>query len=432
MTKSSEQRPDFYGWKNVIVLFVIYMFTLGLVFYGFSVIFPAMIKSLGWNRGAASIAHTINALLMGFLAPLVAVSINKIGTKKTISVGTTVLLVGLVLLGTVVSQLWQWIILWGIVVSFGFVFCGIVPIQSTLMFWFDKKRGTAIGIVMTGAALGGFLAQPFYTWLMALTNTWQAGWLAGALFALIALIFGFFIISKPEDVGQHADGLNPDEIKTGEGGIEHASRTYRTTTSWTLKQALGTPKLWFIMIIMIGFVMPLFLVTTHGVLHMTDQGLSKMQAASVLSSVILGSGLVRFPAGWLGDRIEPRWIITVALGLALIMLLGMWKITNFKAIVVAGMIFGFGYGCQIIMIPTLIANYYGADTFPSIQGVIGPIMIVFCATVPVGGGYIFEETGSYDLAFIILSIVLLISFVVSFFLSPPIKKEAEIGHPNGA
>jgi len=131
---------------------------------------------------------------------------------------------------------------------------------------------------------------------------------------------------------------------------------------------------------------------------------------------------VRFPVGWLGDRIEPRWIITVALGVTMIMLLGIWKISSFKLLVAAGMVFGMGYGCQIIMIPTIIANYYGPDVFASIQGVIGPVLILFCATVPVGGGYIFEETGNYDLAFMILIMVLFISFVVSFFLSPPTRK----------
>ncbi len=174
--------------------------------------------------------------LDGVPLPLVAVSINKLGTKKTISVGITVVFIGLVLLGTLVSQLWQWIVVWGLIVSFGFLFCGFIPIQATLMFWFNKKRATAMGIVMTGAALGGFFAQPFYTWIMALTNSWQAAWLVGALFALISLILAFFIVGKPEDVGQHSDGLTPEDIETGQSGIRHGARTYRTSTSWGLKE----------------------------------------------------------------------------------------------------------------------------------------------------------------------------------------------------
>ena len=71
-----KKTSGFYGWKNVTVMFLIYMLALGLVFYGFSAIFPAMIKAMNWNRGTASIAHTITMLLSGFIIPLVAISIN--------------------------------------------------------------------------------------------------------------------------------------------------------------------------------------------------------------------------------------------------------------------------------------------------------------------------------------------------------------------
>jgi len=421
LTESPEQRPGFYGWTNVALLFLIYMSTLGLVFYGYSVIFPTMIKSLAWNRGTASIAHTINVLLMGFLVPLVAVSINKLGTKKTISMGIAVMFVGLVLLGTVVSQMWQWIIVWGFLISFGFAFSGVVPIQSTLMFWFNKKRATALGIVMTGAALGGFLAQPIFAWLMALTNTWQIGWLIGAGFSLMALVLAFFIVGKPEEVGQYPDGLSLDEMNAPRGDAERGARTYQTSTSWELREAVRTPALWIVVLVLISYIMPLFLVTSHGVLHLTDRGFSQMQAASLLSLVILGSGLVRFPAGWLGDRIEPRWILTVSLGVMLMMFLGIWKVTSFNVMAAAGMIFGICYGAQLIMVPTIMGNYYGPDAFANINGVIGPILILFGATVPVGSGYVFEKMGNYDLAFLPLSILLGIGFVVSFFLSPPSK-----------
>jgi MFS family permease len=358
---------------------------------------------------------------MGFLVPLVAVSINKLGTKKTISMGIAVMFIGLVLLGTVVSQMWQWIIVWGFLISFGFAFSGVVPIQSTLMFWFNKKRATALGIVMTGAALGGFLAQPIYAWLMALTNTWQIGWLIGAGFSLMALVLAFFIVGKPEEVGQHPDGLSPDEMNTPRGDVESRARTYQTSTSWELREAVRTPALWIVVLVLISYIMPLFLVTSHGVLHLTDRGFSQMQAASLLSLVILGSGLVRFPAGWLGDRIEPRWILTVSLGVMLMMFLGIWKVSSFNVMAAAGMIFGICYGAQLIMVPTIMGNYYGPDAFANINGVIGPILILFGATVPVGSGYVFEKMGNYDLAFLPLSILLGIGFVVSFFLSPPSK-----------
>ena len=60
---------SFYGWSNVGLLFVIYLSAMGMVFYGFSVIFPSMVQEMGWGRGEAAFAHTLRALLLGFTAP---------------------------------------------------------------------------------------------------------------------------------------------------------------------------------------------------------------------------------------------------------------------------------------------------------------------------------------------------------------------------
>jgi MFS family permease len=326
MTTPRQNKPGFYGWKNVTVLFFIYMFTLGMVFYGFSAIFPAMIKEMNWNRGTASIAHTINMLLSGLLIPVVAVCINKFGTKKTISIGLFILLCGVVLLSTITSQMWQWIIFWGILGGTGFAFAGLISIQTTLMYWFNIKRATAIGMVMTGAPAGGFIAQPFYTWLMGQAGTWRAGWFIASAFVLLALGLSFLIINKPKDRGQYPDGINPEKIKLSGESKTGLIRTYRTKETWALKEVVRTPLFWIIVIFWISHVMPIILVTTHGVLHFTDTGFTKMQAASILSFIILASGISRFPVGWLGDRIEPRKIIFVSMGIMLVAYFGLWKL----------------------------------------------------------------------------------------------------------
>ncbi len=302
MTETSVGTRGFYGWKNVVLLFFVYLSTLGIVFYGYSVIFPAMIKALEWNRGTASIAQTICVLLMGTIIPLVAYSINKNGVKKTMRFGIALLSVGMLLLGTVTSRMWQWIILWGLVVGIGFGFCGTVPIQTLLMHWFNVKRATAIGLVMTGAAVGGFLAQPFFTWLMGLVNSWRVAWLVGAGFGVVALVCSFFLVNKPEDLGQFADGLSPEQIAEAQKASGGGAHTFRTSIIWDVKDVFRTPVIYFITIFVIGQLMSLFMITSHGYLHFIGRNFTQMQAASILSFIILGSGCARFPAGRLAGR----------------------------------------------------------------------------------------------------------------------------------
>jgi MFS family permease len=419
--ETQNKKAGFFGWTNVWLLFFIYMTSTGMVVYGYSVIFPAMIKATEWSRGSASIAHTLNVLLMGLLVPLAAYMLKKIGSRRTIILGNVIMLAGLLLLGTITSSLWQWTVLWGIVVPLALVLCGIFPIQYTVMFWFNVKRATVLGIVMTGAAVGGFIAQPFFTWVMQSSDSWRIGWLTAGIIVILALVCSFFTRSKPEDLGQHPDGLSPEEAAGAGGGVK-AARTYRTSDLWTTREALKTKAVWFLVIVGIAHGMAIITVMAHGVLHFIDSGLTEMQAATVLSVIILGSGAARFPMGWVADRIEPRWIITASLALMMLCLAGIWKTPGMGALMAMGLIFGFGYGAILVMFPAIMGNYFGPDAFAGIIAVLGPSLVVFGAATPVAAGFIADTTGSYDLAFIALIIILIVGTAFSFFMAPPQKK----------
>ena len=421
MTESTSAKPGFFGWINVLLLFVIYMAAFGMVYYGFSVIFSNMVTSLGWNRGTASIAQTLCGMLMGFLAPAVAFSIQKYGPKKTLIFGFITTLPALLLMGTVMSQIWLWTLLWGIVVPIGLAFGGGVTLQTILVYWFNFKRGTAMGIVMTGAAVGGFAAQPFYSWLMAHTNSWRSGWLVGAVFIVVGMICSLFVVDKPEDVGQYPDGLSPDKVKAAAEQNTGKTKIHKAADMWGVKEAFKTWTLRFYVILSAAYFMAISFIATHGILDFMDRGFSEMNAPLIFSMVLIGSAVIRFPIGMLGDKIEPRRIINASFGIMMIMLFLIWKNQSIEMIMVAGFVFGACYGTDLIMFPTMLGNYYGPDAFAGINGVMGPLIAVFGGIMPVAAGYIFESVGSYDPVYIFLICLMLMSFVISFFIKPPVK-----------
>lgn len=419
---ADQHRADFYGWTNLVLLFICYCMVYGIVFYGFSVVFPAMIKAMKWARGDASIGQTIRSMMVGFTAPLVAYMINRYGSKKTIMIGGVLTVVTLVLLGTVVDHLWQWTLLWGIAAGFGLSAAGIVPVQTNITYWFHKNRGLAIGIVGTGAAIGGFVAQPLFTWIIKETGQWQIGWLSAGGFVFIGVIGILWLRNKPADYGQHPDGISPEMVKAAvAAGRRRTARTYRTAESWTLQEAIRTRTLWLLMIMFCSFAMPLFLLMAHGVLHMTDLGFSKMQAAYILSLVFLFGGVARFPMGWLADYVEPRWIMTVTFTCMLLSLLIFWQAPGLTALIVAACLFGFSYGACFVVISTAVGNYYSPNAFAAVSGFMFPFQVGFGAIVPVTAGYIHDLTKSYDLAFIGVIILAGIAVVCAVMATPPSK-----------
>lgn len=415
------QDPDFYGRKNAALLSVIYLIATGMVFYGFTVIFPAMIESLGWARDRASLAQSINALFWGLLTPLTAILINKFGSKKTITAGLVVLIAGLILLGTVTAKLWQWTLLWGVVVAAGVTMAGPLPIQTVVMYWFNIRRATVLGLVMTGAAMGGFLAQPVFTWLIGLSGSWRTGWLTAALFTVIALVISFFVRNSPGEMGQYPDGLSPVGTDTAAGIRNDKANTFRAPTSWTWKEAVKTRTLYLMMAFMITYSMPLMMVMTHGVLHFTDEGYSRMQAASVMSLILLGSGLIRLPVGWLADRVEPRWIIFAALVIMFAAVFGLWKAPALTVLMILGPAFGLAYGACLVLTPLIIGNYFSPESFPIIYGFMVPFLIMFEAAVPVAAGFNAEKSGNYDLSFAVLLVFIAMGAICAALCAPPRK-----------
>ena len=412
-------RSTFYGWKNVGLLFLILMCGFGLAFYSLSVIFPVMIKDLGWQRGQAGMALTLCMFLMGYMAPVMALAISRFGVKKTLLSGLMIIAATLILLGTITAHLWMWILLWGFVMPLGFGFGGIFTIQTTVMFWFNARRALALSIVTSGAALAGFISQPFCTWLMNRTGSWRMAWLVMGGGAIIAVILSFFIVGKPGEIGQNPDGLNADETEKAANPDYSAARTYRSPINWPLGEALRKPALWLIILMAISHGQSSILIMSHGILHMTDLGYTAMQAASVLSLLILASGLAALPTGWLADRFEPRWLNSFCLAGMLVAFFILWKAPGLKLLTSAGLIFGTCFGAMMILLPSTIGNYFGPESFPRINGTLVPLASTFVAIVPSIAGFVADKTGNYDLVFAVIAFVLLVGTICAILLTPP-------------
>ena len=422
MTLQGQGKQPFYGWRNAVICFICYCMVYGVVFYGFSVVFPAMVKAMAWKRGDASIANTVRALLVAFGSPLCGYLIGRIGVKKTLLSGASLVIIGMVLAGTVMDQLWQWIVLWGVVVGLGLSLCGVIAVQTNVTHWFNVKRGMAMGIVLTGAAVGGFVGQPAFTWIMKYFGSWQVGWIAGAVCTLIGVIFVFWLKDKPEQYGQYPDGISPEQAKkAAAAGGPVKKLTYRTPEPWELSEAIKTRQLWFLIFAVFMQIFPLYFLTTHGVFHMTGSGLTVMQAAYVLSFNVLGGAIARVPVGWLADRVEGRWILTVCFILITGAMYFFWKAPSMTTLAISATVFGFSYGSAFTLIPILVGSYFGTQNFHKIVSFMFPIEYGLGSLVPVMAGYIFDFTKSYDMFFMIMLVLLVCCIGTSFLATPPHK-----------
>ena len=410
----------FYGWTNVGLFFFIQFAASGFVYFAYSVVFPVMVETMDWNRGTASLAQTVALIMLGLAYPLTGYLIHRYGVRQTVSIGLLVMLSGLILLVFAVTAIWHWIMVWGVVMGLSFALTGPICSQSAMISWFSIKRSTTIGIVMTGGALGGALAQPVLSGMMDQFDSWRAAWLIAAVMVMISLIAAQFVINRPQDIGQHPDNVDPTLIADDRPDSGLRPRTHRTGQDWTIGQIVRTPTLYMLMLVTLGYLGTFFFLLNHGILHLTDNGLSGLEAASIMGLAILGSGLARIPAGWLGDQFELRWTLFGSISLMALGLSGFWLGHGIILLSAMGMLFGAGYGSLLVLGPAVIGNYYGERAFPIINSVLAPVMLPFAAAAPAGAGFIFEATGSYDLAFAGAIALLVAGLIAAFFMKPPL------------
>ena len=420
-TTAENANQKFFGWKNIGLLFGIYMFVIGFVYYGFNVIFPEMVINMKWSRGDASWAQTLYGLLYGgIFVPIAAIVTNKWGARVTIVTGIVVLITGCILLGTITTSITAWILIWGIVMSFGFALGGAFPIQTVVAHWFDHHRASAIGLVMSAGGVGGFIAQPLFTWIMQVFGGWQAGWLFASAFAAMALMLALVVVNKPADRGQSPDGSQQSE--KSERAQRANKKIYKSEEIWSLRKALRTPTLWLLVVFSLSGVMPLYLLIVHGVLHLTDLQFEPLEAASMLSAMLAASACARFLIGWLGDRLEPRLIMAVLCISSVISLTIIWQAPGIGLLLLAGAIFGTANGGTLVMVPNMIANYFGAVSFTSINGFIFSAQVLISSLVPVSAGYLADLTGNYDLSFVGLISLSVFGMLCALVIRPPVQR----------
>lgn len=418
--QSGHSPRKFYGWTNVGLFFFVQFAASGFVYFAYSVVFPVMVETMDWNRGTASLAQSIALIMLGLAYPLTGYLLSRYGVRQTVTIGLLVMLSGLLLLVSAGSEVWHWILIWGGVMGLSLALTGPICSQTAMINWFNIRRSTTIGIVMTGGALGGALAQPILASMMDRFDSWRAAWLIAAAMVVIALVATRFVINRPGEIGQFPDNVDPGLAARDPLANNFRPKTHRTGHEWTMKQVIRTPILYLLMLITVAYLGTFFFLLNHGILHLTDSGLSSLEAASIIGLAILGSGLARIPAGWLGDQFELRWTVFGFIALMAFGLAGFWLGQGVVLLSAMGMLFGAGYGGMLVLGPVVTGNYYGERAFPIINSVLAPVMLPFAAAAPAGGGYIFEATGSYDLAFAIAIGLLITAMVAAFFMKPPL------------
>lgn len=416
------KRQFFYGYVVVIGAWLA-MFVGGGTQFSFSIFLPALLEDFGWTRGMLSLGLTLNLFFMPVFGLLSGYLVDRIGPRRTVIIGAIIGGIGIALLSTV-THIWQFILIYGVLVPMGIGLSYIIPPVSTVRRWFMRKAGRMVAITWTGSGLGiVFLVIAAHG--MIESWGWRTSYIAFGVILLVGAVIGGLLLRKdPESMGTYPDGVKPSEEEL-EARVDFTARGER----WSAREVIRTRSWWLLVgsqlgyqVAMMGFLAHLI---TWGAI---DFGIPLGTMVLIYSYVfVLSAVLGRLFGGFISDWYMARfhisrkpvlYLCTLGVGLAVFLCLG---VDSTMEIILVSVLLGFCYGNGLAVFPTYLGDLFGVRNIAVLFGVSALFVGGFGAVGPVLYGFSYDATGSYNFAFLVTGVLCIASALCLFLLKRPRK-----------
>jgi len=421
----------FYGWWIVVASTITLALHGGFYFYGFSTFFVPLEKAFGWSRIAISGAFSLSRMEGGIIGPIGGFLIDKFGPRKMMFLGITIMGTGFILLSRI-DSITQFYLVFILLIALG----GTVGIGEatfvSIANWFIKKRGTAMGIGVSGVGIGGVLV-PILGWLIVQYGWRQTAVITGLIILMVGIPLSFIMRHRPEQYGYLPDGETRQESKTPTepeaAKIEHrSSKTSPKESATTIdinfspRQALKTRAFWLLALI---FGLRQFIsgaVVIHQIPFLIGLGIPAQLAATLLGSLAMISIVGRIGFGRLADIFEKRYVMAICMALLAFGCLILANSQTLWHVIAFLIIYAPAYGGGSTLMMALRGEYFGRLYFGTIMGFMNLIQIFGTVLGPIFAGWIFDVTGSYRTAFITFAIAAATSTVLLLITKRPVLR----------
>jgi MFS family permease len=408
------RRNVHYGWVMVGVTFFTALISAGTVGAPGVFIVPLQ-HEFGWSTAEISSALSIRFILFGLMAPFAAALLNRYGLRNMTLLAQLIVVSALVAsLG--MTQVWQLMLLWGVVIGIGTGMTALVLGATIATRWFVGRRGLVVGILTASVATGQLVFLPL---LAHLTD--RFGWrialgLICAMLAVSAAAVLLLMRDRPSDVG-----LRP----FGDTGTEPLPAPPPNTapTLGTLRDASKTRVFWILFAtFFICGASTNGLVQVHLIPMCLDFGIPQVQAAGLLAAMGVFDFFGTILSGWLSDRYDNRWLLFWYYGLRGLSLVFLpFTDFSFYGLSLFAMFYGLDWIATVPPTVRLTAQRFGAERANLVFGWVFAGHQLGAGTAAFGAGLSRTLLATYLPAFFIAGALCVIAAVIVLAISRPVK-----------
>lgn len=406
-------------WPLALAALVGYS-TIGLQSYGISPFVSSLEKEFGWTRSDVMIGVSVSNFAGIFLNIIIGLIVDRFGSRRVALTGLVVMTASFALLGSATGTTANWTLHWLLVAV------GVVLVQSTV--WmralgkvFDRSRGFAFAVALSGTSILAIFLPGYSTWLIQ-TYGWQTGFVAVAatwLAITFPVVFLLFRENRP----------SPAEAAGTKFGAATSAAAAPELAGLTFTQGLRTKPFWLLVISFGCFSFFSMTLATNLLPLLTETGISMTQAAGIASIMGFVGIVVRLSVGFLLDRLPGNVIGTVTLLLpvigASILLIDAPSVLLLSVAVAA---FGAAIGAEMDVALYLATRHFGLKAFASLFNAVITFGAMMAAIGPFVGGKLHDLTGNYD-ALLMTIIVIMTIGALSMALIGKTPRESERVQP---
>ena len=396
----------FYGWRIVAAAFVV-LFTAYGAQYCFGVFFAALLDEFRWSRAGLSGVFSLYAFgycIVGFPAGRLT---DRWGPRVVITAGALFLGIALAAMA-LVTRLWEPYVLYGVLGALG-MGTAYVPCNSTVVKWFARRRGLAVGVASTGGSLGTFALPPLAHWVVAAVG-WRIAYVGFGVGVFAALALAATVMRRDP----RSMGLSPDGVE-----VTPARSDARAARAWSLGRAMGTSVFWLIAAAFTATWLAVFIPLVHLVPFARDLGYSAGTGAWLVSALGAGAVVGRLAMGPVSDRVGRRPALVAGTTLQAVAFLAFSAVQGLDGLVLTAAAFGFSYGTISALFPAIVGDFFGPDQAGTLVGFLFMLAGSIAAWGPLAAGLVYDATGGYGLVFRLAAGANVVAAVLLGLARPP-------------
>jgi predicted MFS family arabinose efflux permease len=363
--------------------------------------FKPMVDEFGWARGELGLAVGAYMLVSAVATFVTGRLADRFSPRALLIAGTIVGGAGIGAM-SLVSQPWHALVLYGVVFAIGNGAASLVIVGVIVMRLYPGRAGLANAVAISGMSVGQLVM------IAVLANVlveigWRSVfiWIGIAHLALLPLL-----VALP-----------------GQGGAQPASGA--PGASLSLREATRKRQFWLLLVIYAICGMDDFFVTTHVAAFAQDRGVGVLAAGNLLALMGLTGLAGVILSGIVSDRRGPVWPTAAAFA-ARVVVFG-WIALDQSPLSVA--VFALTFGATFLVTAPLTAVFvresFGTRNLGALTGLITMVHQIFGGIGAYAGAAIFDATGGYDTAFV----VMLMSAIVALGLTLILRRAPAPNRP---